>query len=184
MLITQAEWARRHGFSRQYVRRLVQKGVVRLIDGKVDLAQADAALAAIREPARALRRTRPAQAEPRGERATAQSKSGSSAPEPVSPPQSGDLPTLLMKTRIKSEAERGKLLELKAKVEAGKYVDADEVRVAAFNKGRTTRDNLLNIPDRLSGMLAAEGDARKIHTLLTAEMRQAMEDLTGGTDGG
>ncbi len=49
MPITQTEWARRHGFSRQYVRRLVQKGVVRLTDGKVDSAQADAALAAIRD---------------------------------------------------------------------------------------------------------------------------------------
>ncbi|MCP4250375.1 MAG: hypothetical protein GY778_25305, partial [bacterium] len=177
-------WARRHGFSRQYVRRVVQKDVVRLIDGQGDPAEAVAVLEGIREPARALRRARPAQAKPKGQSATVQAKSGSSGTEPLSLAQSGDLPTLLMKTRIKSEAERGKLLELKAKVEAGKYVDDDEVRVAAFNKGRTTRDNLLNIPDRLSGMLAAEGDARKIHTLLTAEMRQAMEDLTGGTDGG
>jgi len=38
MLITQAEWARRRGFSCQYVGRLVKRGVVRLTDGKVDPA--------------------------------------------------------------------------------------------------------------------------------------------------
>jgi hypothetical protein len=53
-------------------------------------------------------------------------------------------------------------------------VDADAVRVAAFNKARTTRDTLLNIPDRLSGVLAAESDARRVHALLSAEMRQML----------
>jgi len=181
MLITQAEWARRRGFSRQYVRRLVQKGLVRLIDGKVDPAQADEALDAVREPARAVRRTSPVQAEPAKQDTMSASRSAASSPEPVSFPHGGDLPTLLLKTRIKIEADRGKLLELKAKVEAGKYVDADEVKVAAFNKGRVTRDNLLNIPDRLSGILAAETDAAKVHALLSAEMRQALKDLTGDT---
>jgi hypothetical protein len=57
MLITQAEWARGCGFSRQYVSRLVKRGLVRLVDGKVDPAAADAALAAMRDPARSLRRT-------------------------------------------------------------------------------------------------------------------------------
>jgi len=182
MLITQAEWARRRGFSRQYVRRLVQKGVVRLIDGKVDQSQADATLNAIREPARAVRRSTPAGTGTAKENAIDPAKPASQIPEPVSFPQGGDLPTLLLKTRIKSEVERGKLLELKAKVEAGKYVDADEVKVAAFNKGRVTRDNLLNIPDRLSGMLAAETDAAKVHALLSAEMRQALNALTGGPE--
>lgn len=182
MLITQAEWARRRGFSRQYVRRLVQKGLVRLIDGKVDPAQANAALNAIREPARAVRRATPRGAETDSQSTINASRHAPSSPDPVSLPQGGDLPTLLLKTRIKSEAERGKLLELKAKVEAGKYVDADEVKVAAFNKGRVTRDNLLNIPDRLSGMLAAENDAAKVHALLSAEMRQALNALTGGPE--
>lgn len=76
------------------------------------------------------------------------------------------------------------MLELKAKVEAGRYVDADAVRVAAFNKARTTRDNLLNIPDRLSGALAAESDAHKVHAMLAAKIRQALEGLTGGPERG
>ena len=48
--------ARRRGVSRQYVSRLVKEGVIRLKNGKVDPAQADAALAARRDPARPMRR--------------------------------------------------------------------------------------------------------------------------------
>ena len=184
MLITQAEWARRRGFSRQYARRLVEKGVVRLIDGKVDPAQADAALTSIREPARPVRRTEPPQTGPGNRSPTAPRKPESSSPEPLSLPQGGDLPTLLLKTRIKSEVERARLLEIKARVEAGKYVDADEIKVAAFNRARVVRDSLLNIPDRLAGILAAEGDAQKVHAMLATEIRQALEELTGGPERG
>jgi len=183
MLISQAEWARRRGFSRQYVHRLVKRGVVRLEDGKVDPVQADAALAALREPARPERRKRG------GERARAAAPAATEGPAPPSSPAStgagdGDLPTLLLKTRIKSEVERARLLEIKAKVEAGRYVDADEVKVAAFNKARVVRDALLGIPDRVATVLAAESDARKAHATIAAEIRQALEELTGDGAGG
>ena len=171
MLVSQAEYARQRGVSRQYVGQMVAKGVIPLRGRKVDPAEADAALAAVREPARSERRAKP-EPEP--------------APKPSLPatdlpalPQSGDLPTLLLKTRIKSEVEKAKLLEIKARVEAGKYVDADEVKAAAFNKARVVRDALMNIPERLAAVLAAETDAARVHALLSAEIRSACEDLTG-----
>jgi len=179
MLISQAEWARRQGFSRQYASRLVQRGVVSLVDGKVDPAQADAALTALRQPARPERRAGGSDAErPAGRSAPL------AEPQPLSLPQGGDLPTLLLKTRIKSEVERARLLEIKAKVEAGKYVDADEVRVTAFNRARIARDALLSIPDRLAAVLAAETETARVHTIIAAEMRQALEALTGGPERG
>ncbi len=150
MPISQSEYARRRGVSRQYVSRLVKEGVIRLKNGKVDPAQADAALAARRDPARPARRK----------------KVGAKTPQPpvqdvpvsvdaATLPGSagGDLPKMLLKTRIKSELEKGKLLEIKARVEAGKYVDTDEVKMAAFSKARVVRDGLLNIPDRLAALL-------------------------------
>ena len=91
---------------------------MRLIEGKIDPAQANAALAAYREPARPLRRNRSE------EKPAAASDEG--ARERLTLPASGDLPMLLLKTRIKSEVERARLLELKAKVETGRFVDADE----------------------------------------------------------
>jgi len=40
MLISQSEWARRKGFSRQYVNKLVRNGTIRLTENKVDTVQA------------------------------------------------------------------------------------------------------------------------------------------------
>lgn len=155
MLMTQAEWARQRGFSRQYVSKLVQRGVIRLKNGQIDPTQADTAIAAIREPAR-------------------------NASEPDVLPTGGgqDLSTLLLKSRIKTEVERGKLLEAKARLESGKLVEADEVRIAAFRKARVVRDGLLNLPERLSALLAVETDASKVHELLTREIRQVLTELS------
>ena len=168
MLVSQAEYARQRGVSRQYVGQMVAKGVIRLAGRKVDTDQADTALAAFREPARPERRA----------------EAPATVPDaPALPRPGGDLPTLLLKTRIKSEVERAKLLEIKARVETGRYVDADDVKATAFNKARVVRDGLLNIPDRLSAVLAAESDPAKVHELLAAEIRNALEDLSGNKRG-
>jgi len=164
MLVSQAEYARRRGVSRQYVGQMVAKGVIRLTGRKVDTDQADAALAAVKEPARSERRRKVPAAVP---------------DVPTLPQAGGDLPTLLLRTRIKSEVEKAKLLEIKARVEAGKYVDADDVKLAAFNKAREVRDSLLNIPERLAAVLAAEGDERRVHQIMDAEIRAALEELSG-----
>jgi hypothetical protein len=91
------------------------------------------------------------------------------------PPVGSDLPTLLLKARTRTEVEKGKLLELKAKVAAGKFVDADEVKVAAFNKARIVRDALLNIASRLAPLIAAETDERACFDLIDREVRQALD---------
>lgn len=95
-----------------------------MVDGLVDVEQADAALAAMRDPSQPERR-----------------KSTSDVTE---------LSTLLLKTGIKNEMERSKLLEARAKAEIGELVSVEEVKVAAFNKARIVRDCLMNIPDRVS----------------------------------
>ena len=174
MLVSQAEYARQRGVSRQYVGQMVAKGVIGLSGRKVDTEQADAALAAFREPARPERRVKPAP----------QVSTPVVLPTMAFPATAGDLPTLLLKSRIKSEVERAKLLEIKARVEAGKYVAVDDVKAAAFNRARVVRDALLNIPERLAAMLAAEGDERRVHQILVTEIRAALEELTDGPERG
>ena len=88
----------------------------------------------------------------------------------------------MLKSRIKSEVERAKLLEIKARVEAGKYIAVDEVKAAAFNRARVVRDALLNIPERLAAMLAAEADERRVHQILATEIRAALEELMDGSE--
>jgi hypothetical protein len=54
-LITQSEFARRHGVSRQAVNDWVTRGVLQLVDGKLDEAGALEAIAAVADPARPQR---------------------------------------------------------------------------------------------------------------------------------
>ncbi|BET28317.1 MULTISPECIES: hypothetical protein [Wolbachia] len=150
MRITQAEWAREKGFSRQYVCSLVKKGIVELEDGLIDREQANEAVAAIRDPSQPLRRKE------RGE----------------------TLSTILLKTRIKNETERGKLLEAKVKAEIGKFVSIEEVKTEAFNVARVVRNNLLNIPNRVSALLASLSDTEKIHMALTEEITNSLQELS------
>ncbi|MBV0900103.1 MAG: hypothetical protein KTV77_05280 [Wolbachia endosymbiont of Fragariocoptes setiger] len=150
-LITQTEWAKSQGFSKQYVCYLVKQGIVELKNGMIDREQANEALMTIRNPSQPLRR--------KGE---------------VS---SNELSTMLLKTRIKNEVERGKLLEAKAKAEIGELVRVEEVKRDAFNTARVVRNNLLNIPDRVSALLASMSDAERIHETLAEEIRAALEEL-------
>ncbi len=151
--ITQTEWAREIGVSKQYVCYLVKKGIVELEDGLINREQANEAVAAIRDPSQPLRR-----------------KNYSENGEKLS--------TMLLKTRIKNEMERGKLLEVKAKAEIGELVAVEEVKRDAFNVARVVRNNLLNIPNRVSALLASLSDTEKIHKTLTEEITNSLEELS------
>jgi hypothetical protein len=85
---------------------------------------------------------------------------------------------LLVKTKLKNEIERGKLLEAKVKSETGELISAEKVRQAMFAKGRIIRDGMMNIPDRISSLLANENDAAKIHEILMKELREVLEELS------
>ena len=85
-------------------------------------------------------------------------------------------------TYAQSRAVRELYLARIAKIEfeerSTKLISRDEVTSAAFTKARTIRDNLLNIPDRLAAMLAAESDAAMVHQILTEEIRKALNELS------
>jgi hypothetical protein len=85
---------------------------------------------------------------------------------------------LFAKARLKNEIERGKILEARAKTEIGRLIDAEEVRKTAFAMGRIIRDGILNIPDRVSALIATISDASQIHEILTNELRQVLEELS------
>ena len=51
---------------------------------------------------------------------------------------------------------------------------------AQFKVGRRVRDGILNVPPRISGILAAESDQAVVFRLRTQEIVQAMEGLAGG----
>jgi hypothetical protein len=154
-LISQTEWAKRQGFSKQYVNKLLKNGKIKLIDGMIDEKSANAVLQNQRDPNLPIRRN------------------GSNSYESQS-----DMHDLLVKTKLKNEIERGKLLEARVKSEIGQLISAEKVRRAMFAKGRIIRDGMMNIPDRVSSLLATISDAAKIHEILSNEIREVLTELS------
>ena len=80
-----------------------------------------------------------------------------------------------------SKARREHYLAEKARMEVqtmqGELVSAADVKAAAFKKGRTVRDSIMAIPDRLAAQLAGITDPRQVHTLLSEELRVALRSL-------
>ena len=150
-----AEWARRQGFSRQYVGKLIKLGKIKLTDGKIDEYIANAEL------------------ENQRHFDLPQQRKGGGAYF-----VQDDLHKLFVKTKLKNEIEKGKLLEARVKAETGELVPIEEVRNSFFAKGRIVRDGILNIPNRISSLLATINDASKIHEILTQELRNVLEELS------
>ena len=87
------------------------------------------------------------------------------------------------KARAVREHYQARLAKIDYEERVAKLVSGEEVQVAAFNKFRQFRDAMLNIPDRLAAMIAAETVAATVHALLTAEIRKALNDFADESDG-
>ncbi len=160
-------YAKHRGVTKQYIGQLVKKGVLsKTNDGLLDPAIADLIMDAYREPAKK----------------TVAEKHPPATQETYAPARRtisvAELPTLLLKTRIKSETEKAKLLEIKAKVEGGKYIDRVDAEAIIFKRLRPIRDNLLTIPDRLSAELTASQDRHNTYKILYDEIVRILDDAT------
>lgn len=72
---------------------------------------------------------------------------------------------------------RREILELEFAERCGELVRVNEVRTKIFNIARTFRDSVLSIPSRLSSILAAETNERRINNQLTDEITQSLKCL-------
>jgi hypothetical protein len=63
--------------------------------------------------------------------------------------------------------------------ELGILLPKQDVERATLDCFRVLRDAILNVPCRISGQLAAEPDPLRIHELLEAEIRLALEAFVG-----
>lgn len=155
-LVSIRQYAKRRGVSHTAVEKAVKQGRVKLTDGKIDVEAADRDWSRNSSPVNAPK--------PQG-RAVPAADGSASGP-----------------TYSQSRAVRELYLARLAKIEfeerTSKLVSRDEVTVAAFMTARTVRDNLLNIPDRLAAMLAAESDASRVHETLSEEIRKALIELS------
>lgn len=81
--------------------------------------------------------------------------------------------------RAVREQYEARMARLTFEEKSGKLVQADEVKVAAFNSARGARDALQGIPDRIAPMLTGVTDTRMIHRIITEEVTRVCEMLSG-----
>ncbi|WP_281648167.1 hypothetical protein [Parendozoicomonas sp. Alg238-R29] len=165
--ITQAEFARRHGWSKQYVAKLVKQGRITLEGGKVDALTAKKAIDQLSEPSMSLRE----QAGQRHTGALIPASGSSSSTE-------GRKAVDYAAARTMREAYRAKMARLDFEEREGKLIDAAKVREDAFRVGRMIRDALLGIPDRMADVLAAEDNAIRVKQLLHQDIEEALQSLS------
>jgi hypothetical protein len=93
----------------------------------------------------------------------------------------GDQPILdgldYFEARAVTETYKARLARLDYELRTGQLIRAEQVEEAAMELARTVRDSLLNLPDRLAAILAAESDPAKTHKILTDELRKALNEL-------
>ena len=153
-LISQAEYARRRGVSRQYVGRLIKSGKLSLVDGKIDFDLAEQQLDNVVDSTR----------------------SNSGLPGRAELEGHGSTP--LMEAKRLHEEYKARLAKLRYEEARGILIEKSEVEREAYAVGRTVRDAMLAIPSRLRDMLAAEDDPKKVHRLIEREIELALEDLS------
>ncbi len=79
------------------------------------------------------------------------------------------------KARTGNEMIKFELARLELEEKKGSLVSADKVKKEQFLFARSIRDQLLNIPDRISALLAAEFDERSCHKMLLDQIRDALK---------
>ena len=87
------------------------------------------------------------------------------------------------KARAVREHYQARLAKIDYEERIAKLVSGEEVQVAAFNKFRQFRDAMINLPDRVAAMLAAESVETTVHALLTTEIRKALNDFADESNG-
>jgi hypothetical protein len=80
----------------------------------------------------------------------------------------------LVDAQIRVANGRARALDLANRVKQGGLLDAGAVQREQFESARTIRDAVLGVPDRIAAELAGEGDPRRVHERLLAELRGAL----------
>ena len=160
-LMTQSEYARHRGKSRQYISRLAQAGVLVMRGGKIDVAATDTVLDD--KPVEDI------------DAPPAPQQSAGFAP-PLRPGEGqGQGGASFGQARTIEMVFRAKLRRLEYETKQGKLIEAEVYRKAAADAFRTFRDGLLGLPDRLATTIAAESDPKKVHLALKTEISRELE---------
>ena len=163
--LSESGLARELDVSRQAIHDLVKRGIlIKDKTGQIDVEMAKIALA---------NRVRP----------SSKTSAALMAKEAEKPerPESGEETletTSYHVAKTLREAAEAQMARLRLAEMQGDLIRVDAVKAALAAAFTSTRDNLLQIPSRLSAILAAETDAAKVHELLQAELCRALEGMS------
>lgn len=93
-------------------------------------------------------------------------------------------PRPFAQSRAVREHYRAELARIEYEARAGRLVDAEEVRAAAFTCARRARDLLLAMPDRVAPVVAGLADVPECRRVLEDEVRRALDELSRGLRAG
>lgn len=82
-----------------------------------------------------------------------------------------------LKAKAVKEAYEAQLAKLEYEEKVGKLINAEKVKLQAFEIARLTRDAVLNIPDRISAELVGITDQATMHSILTKELTNALQEI-------
>jgi hypothetical protein len=156
-VVSQNEYARLRGVAHYAVQKAIKAGrITTLPDGRVDSDVADREWEdnTLARPPRDLGRQHPGDEDPGNFGASQYTKA-----------------------RAVREHYQARIAKIDYEERVGKLVPKDDVQIAAFNKFRQFRDHVLNLPDRLAAMLAAETEAAKVYEILASELRKALNEF-------
>lgn len=176
------QYAKYRGVSAQAVTKAVQKGRITPVldeNGRrwIDPEKADLQWDSNSAPEK---KTTPTRAEAGNAPETAQNQPFQAPFEGNSEANAAGAIPAYARSKAMRESFAARLAGLEYQERLGKLVSADKVRIDAFNTARMVREAILNIPDRVADVLAAEKDPRKVHLRLTQELIQALEELSRG----
>jgi hypothetical protein len=161
-LLTPAQYAAHRGVQLNAVAYAIQRKRISVENGLIDQEAADASWNANETKARP-------------------------GPKPETPSyQTVEARTLMLaraeKEKMYTERERTliQLRKLEYDRKLGLLVTKESVEKAAFTEFRNLRDAILNIPDRLAGVLAVETDEAAVYQILRAELEQALRSYAQG----
>jgi hypothetical protein len=88
------------------------------------------------------------------------------------------------KARAVREHYQARLTKIDYEERVAKLVPKNEVEVAAYNTFRQFRDHMLNIPDRIAAMVAAETEAARCYEIIAIEIRKALNEFADSNSNG
>lgn len=175
--LTQAQLARELEVSRQAIHKHVVAGTLAVgEDGLIDFDAAQAAMRTLHPGAKTVQALPGAAPQPEAPAAT----------HVVIPAQATHLlgnadehgmPTNYHIARTLREAEEARMARIKREEMEGQLIRLEAVRSVAASTLAATREALLQIPARLSTVLAAEASPARVHELLQQELHQALSQL-------